>query len=194
MQQVYGVSPCYCMGRLTDRGVMCSCEVDIYGSLTMLIQHLASMKTTPPHFIDWTIKHQEKENVFLSWHCGNAPPSLVCQGCLVTLQSHSILGEMLGLERSVGTAEFQLKPGLVTICRLVEYNGQFKMLVTKGKVETADQNLRGSWCWVKVQSLDKLYRTLVEKGFTHHASIIHGDYTKPIVDACKFLGIETVTV
>jgi L-fucose isomerase-like protein len=194
MQQVYGVSPCYCMGRLTDRGIMCSCEVDIYGSLTMLIQHLASMKATPPHFIDWTIKHQEKENVFLSWHCGNAPPSLVCQGCLATLQSHSILGEMLGLEKSVGTAEFQLKPGLVTICRLVEYNGQFKMLVTKGKVETADQNLRGSWCWVKVQSLDNLYRTLVEKGFIHHASIIHGDYVKPIVDACKFLGIETVTV
>jgi L-fucose isomerase-like protein len=192
MQKVYGVSPCYSMGRLTDRGIMCSCEVDIYGSLTMLIQHLASLKATPPHFIDWTIKHQEKENVFLSWHCGNAPPSLVCQGCSVMLKSHSILGEMLGLEKSVGTAEFQLKPGLVTICRLVEYNGKFKMLLTKGEVETVDQKLRGSWCWVKVASLDSLYRTLVEKGFIHHASVIHGDYVKPIADACRLLGIETV--
>ena len=56
------------------------------------------------------------------------------------------------------------------------------------------QSLRGSWSWVRVEDLDKLYRTLVEEGFTHHASMIHGDYVKPIADACKFLGIETVIV
>lgn len=194
IQKVYGVSPCYVMGRLTDRGIVMACEVDIYGALTMLIQYLASLKTTVPHFIDWTIKHQEKENVFLAWHCGNAPPSLVCEGCPTILKFHSILGETLGIEKSMGTAEFQLKPGLVTICRLVEYDGQFKMLITKGEIEKADQNLRGSWSWVKVPNLDSLYRTLVEEGFIHHASMIHGDYTESIVEACKFLDIKSVVV
>jgi len=42
------------MGRLTDSGVMASCEVDIYGALTMLIQHRASLSKVAPHFIDWT--------------------------------------------------------------------------------------------------------------------------------------------
>ena len=79
MQSVYGLSPCYTMGRMTDSGIMTSCEADIYGTLTMLIQYLASLETTAPHFIDWTIKHQEKDNVFLAWHCGNAPPSIACQ-------------------------------------------------------------------------------------------------------------------
>ncbi|HIE18192.1 TPA: hypothetical protein EYP75_00545 [Candidatus Bathyarchaeota archaeon] len=194
IQEIYGISPCYVMGRLTSQGLMTSCEVDIYGTLTMLIQYLASLKTTPPHFIDWTIKHQEKDDVFLAWHCGNAPPSLVCEDCKVKIKEHSILGVVLGKDRSMGTAEFQLKPGVVTICRLVEYDGEFKMLVTKGEIEEADQELRGSWSWVKVSDLDLLYRVLVEEGFIHHASMIHGDYVKPIVDACRFLGIEVVHV
>ena len=194
IQDVYGISTCYAMGRLTDQGTMTSCEVDIYGALTMLAQNLASLKTTPPHFIDWTIRHQEKENVFFAWHCGNAPPSLACKGCPVVLKRHGILGETIGLDRSVGTAEFQLRPGPVTLCRLVEYDGEFKMLITKGEIEKADQDLRGSWSWVKVPDLNLLYRVVVEEGFIHHASMIHGDYVQPMIDACKFLGIETVVI
>lgn len=194
MQSVYGISPCYAMGRLTDRGVMTSCEVDIYGALTMLIQYLASLGTTVPHFIDWTIQNQEKENVFLSWHCGNAPPSLACKNTKVTMRYHSILGESLGVERSVGTGEFQLNPGTVTLSRLQEQNGQFKMLVAQGKAVASKQALRGSWCWVEVPDLDKLYTTLVKEGFTHHASLIHGDCSRAIKDACEYLGIETVIV
>ena len=194
MQSVYGISPCYAMGRLTDTGVMISCEVDIYGALTMLIQYLASLGKTVPHFIDWTIQNQEKENVFLSWHCGNAPPSLVCKNAKVTMRYHSILGESLGVERSVGTGEFQLNPGTVTLSRLQEQNGQFKMLIAKGKALASKQQLRGSWCWVEVPDLNKLYTTLVKEGFTHHASLIHGDCSRPIKDACEYLGIETVVV
>jgi L-fucose isomerase-like protein len=194
MQQVYGLSPCYAMGRLTDRGIMTSCEVDIYGALTMLVQYLASLGKTAPHFIDWTIRHQDQENAFLAWHCGNAPPSLVCEGGRVGISYHSILGPTLGLERSVGTAEFQLRSGPVTLCRLQEHDGEFKMLITNGKAVESQQKLRGSWSWVEVPDLDGLYNTLVMEGFVHHASLIHGAYFRPIEDACEYLGIETVVV
>ncbi len=194
MQEVYGISPCYAMGRLTDQGVMTSCEVDIYGALTMLVQYLASLATTPPHFVDWTIQHQERENVFLAWHCGNAPPSLVGKGSGVAIRHHSILGETLGIERSMGTAEFQLRLGVVTLCRLHECGGKFKMLITTGESIESDQSLRGSWSWVKVADMNRLYSTLVKEGFVHHASLIHGDYTRAIKDASEFLGIETVIV
>jgi len=194
MQEVYGISSCVSMGRLTDKGIMASCEVDIYGALTMLIQYLASLKMTPPHFIDWTIAHQEEENVFLAWHCGNAPMSLLCEGCKITLREHSILANVVGAERAQGTAEFQLKPGPATICRLAEYDGKFKILITKGNIKKSDQKLRGSWGWVQVDNLDALYRVLVEEGFIHHASLIHGDYVQAIVDSCKFLGIEPIVI
>lgn len=194
IQKHYGISPCYVMGRLTQSGVMCSCEVDIYGALTMLIQYHASLGTTPPHFIDWTIQHPRDPNVFLAWHCGNAPPGLACIGCQPTILYHSIMYKDVGEERAYGTAEFRLKPGTVTICRLVEYDGEFKMLITKGEALPEDTGFRGSWTWVKVENLDKLYRTLVEEGFVHHASMIHGDYVEPIKDACKILRIRTIVV
>jgi L-fucose isomerase-like protein len=194
MQSVYGLSPCYVMGRMTDSGIMTSCEADIYGTLTMLIQYLASLETAAPHFIDWTIKHQEKDNVFLAWHCGNAPPSLACKKPGVSIKYHSILGEMLGVDRSMGTGEFQVKPGEVTLCRLIEREGQFKMLISKGEIIPSQQNLRGAWSWVQVTDLDKLYNTLVMEGFTHHASLVHGDYTRVIRDACNLMHIETCVV
>jgi L-fucose isomerase-like protein len=194
IQSVYGISPCYAMGRLTDRGIMTSCEVDIYGALTMLMQYLASLGETVPHFIDWTIKHQEKENVFLAWHCGNAPPSLACPGGNISLRYHSILGPSLGIDRSMGTAEFQLAPGVVTLSRLQEHGGKFKMLVAEGKIVVSQQKLRGSWSWVEVPDLYKLYTTLVKEGFTHHASLIHGDCSRALVNACELLGIEAVIV
>jgi L-fucose isomerase-like protein len=173
---------------------MTSCEVDIYGALTMLIQYLASLESTVPHFIDWTIRHQEKDNVFLAWHCGNGPPSLVCEGSRVAVSYQSVLGVSLGVDRSMGTAEFQLKPGVVTLCRLQEQIGKFKMLIASGKAIPSDQQLRGSWSWVEVPDMDKLYETLVKEGFVHHASLIHGDYSKAIKDACEYLGIETIIV
>jgi L-fucose isomerase-like protein len=194
MQSVYGISSCHAMGRLTDKGIMTSCEVDIYGALTMLMQYLASLGETVPHFIDWTIKHQEKENVFLAWHCGNAPPSLACHGENISLKYHSILGPSLGIDRSMGTGEFQLAPGTVTLSRLQEHDGKFKLLVTTGEIVASPQKLRGSWSWVEVPDLDKLYTTLVKEGFTHHASLIHGDCSRVLVNACELLGIETVVI
>lgn len=194
MQSVYGISPCYAMGRLTDKGIMTSCEVDIYGALTMLLQYLASMGETVPHFIDWTIRHQEKENVFLSWHCGNGPPSLACRDGDISLKYHSILGPSLGIDHSMGTGEFQLAPGAVTLSRLQEHDGKFKMLVARGEIIPSQQNLRGSWSWVEVPDLDKLYSTLIKEGFTHHASLIHGDCSHVLVSACELLGIETIVI
>jgi len=181
------------MGRLTQSGILSACETDIYRALTMIIQYQASLETTPPHFIDWTIQHPEDPNVFLAWHCGNAPPQLACPQCTPTIRYHSILYRDVGIERSYGTAEFRLKPGPVTICRLTECNGEFKMLITQGEV-LEEGEFRGSWVWVRVHDLDKLYRTLVEEGFVHHASMIHGDYVEPIKDACKLLNIRPVTV
>lgn len=194
LQENYNISACYAFGRLNDMGIITACEVDVYGALTMLIEYLASLKAIPPHFIDWTIQHQKKSNVFLAWHCGNAPPSLACDGCKIAMRNHSILSLELGMERTCGTAEFQVKPGVVTLCRLQEQDGKFKMLITKGEAEKSDDRLRGSWSWIKVNNLEKLYHTLVTEGFTHHASMIHGDYLRPIADSCLFLDIEPIIV
>ena len=100
----------------------------------------------------------------------------------------------VGRDNAYGTVDVRLKPGVVTICRLVEYDGEFKMLITRGRILDEGGDFRGSWSWVEVEDLDKLYRTLVKEGFVHHASMIHGDYVEAIKQACKILGIKTVVV
>jgi L-fucose isomerase-like protein len=56
------------------------------------------------------------------------------------------------------------------------------------------RKLRGSWSWVEVDDLEELYDTLVYEGFTHHASMIHGDYVDSLVEFCRFAGIKPVVV
>jgi len=194
MQEEIGISPCLSMGRLTDSGIMCACEVDIHGAITMKVQHLLTFMKDVPHFIDWTIQNQENENMFLAWHCGNAPISLKCKTCRPQINTHSILGCQIGYDKSYGTAEFQLKEGLVTLNRLGEIGGRFRMLSTTGEAVPDNKTLRGSWKWIKVNDLKRLYRTIIEEGFVHHASMIFGDLRKEMNTFCKFTGIDVIEV
>ncbi len=82
----------------------------------------------------------------------------------------------------------------MTFCRLAEYDNAWKMLIAAGEIIPSDEVLAGTWSWVEVKDHDRLYRTLVEEGFVHHASMIHGDLTQPLLQVCKFLGIEAVVV
>ena len=187
IEMLFGVVPCYVMGKITTAGVMASCEGDLYGSLAMLVQYKAALSTTPPHFMDWTLQHPEEKNTFLAWHCGNGPVTLSGEKGKVPITCHYMGPDM-------GTVEFQLKSGVVTLSSLQEDGGYFKMLVTKGKSVKLDGKMKGSWSWVKVPDLDNLYRTLITEGFVHHATLIHGDYTQSIADACEIMGIEVVEV
>ena len=131
---------------------------------------------------------------FWPGHCGNAPQVLAAKDSPVCLKAHSILGPAIGLKKSEGTAELQLKPGAVTLTRIVEYDGQFKMLIAKGTILASKNKLRGSGCWVEVPDLDGLYLTLIEEGFTHHASMIHGDINSSLTEFCRFTSIEPIVV
>jgi L-fucose isomerase-like protein len=169
----------YVQGRLIDQGIMMGFEVDIMGCLTMLIQYAASLKTKPTYLTDWNLKHPAKSNVFLAWHVGNAPPSMA-EGRVVLDQR--------------GMPHFKLQPGEVTLNRLVEYDGHFKMLISRGNVlgEGSREEARYTWGWVEVEDLANLDATLAREGFIHHAGMIYGDHRQAVRDACLFLGIEVV--
>ena len=151
-----------------------------------------------PHFIDWTIQHRDNPNWLLAWHCGNAPVSLAADPDKVALRSRF---EHDGRSRpsseqdaTAGLYQFQIKPGVVTFCRLQEYDNEWKMLIATGEIVPSDEELAGTWSWVAVRDHAELYRTLVEEGFVHHASMIHGDQTDVLLEVCDFLDIEPIVV
>ena len=192
-----GISVCTIFGRLTEKGMPTACEADILGALSMMVSFDAALRETVPHFIDWTIRHREKPNLLLAWHCGNAPACLARDPEQTALRSR---GDMKGelevpeYDPQAGLSQFQIKPGTVTFCRLAEYDNEWKMLIATGRIVPSDETLAGTWSWVEVKDHDALYRTLVEEGFVHHASMIHGDQTQILLQACKFLGIRPVVI
>jgi L-fucose isomerase-like protein len=197
IQDLWGMQTCVLFGRLTAQGWLTACEADILGSLSMLVNYSASLGKSVPHFVDWTIQHSMNENRFLAWHCGNASLCLANDPRKTALRAR---GDMQGVlppnpeDPQAGLYQFQLKPGKVTLCRLAEYDDQWKMLITTGEIIPSDETLAGTWAWIEVKDHQKLYRTLVEEGFIHHASMIHGDQTKSLLLACKFLGIQPILV
>jgi L-fucose isomerase-like protein len=197
IQNMWGFSTCALFGRLTGQGMLTACEADIIGSLSMLVNYAASLHETVPHFIDWTIQHRENENRFLSWHCGNAPACLADDKRRAAIRSRrDMAGELPSDpdDTQAGLYQFQIRPGKVTFCRLAEYDGQWKMLIASGEIIPSEETLAGTWSWVEVKDHRKLYRTLVEEGFIHHASMVHGDQVEVLKLACKFLDIQAVVV
>jgi len=196
-QRLMGISVCAVYGRLTGQGMLTACETDILGALAMLVQQRVALGETVPHFIDWTIRHRENPNWLLAWHCGNAPTCLAADPQQTALRSRRDMKGESPVECGdpmAGLNQFQIKPGVVTFCRLAEYDDRWKMLITTGTVVPSEETLSVTWGWVEVADHDKLYRTLVEEGFVHHASMIHGDYTKTLLEVCKFMDIEPVVV
>ncbi len=188
VQRRYGICVCSVLGRLTDQGIPCACEVDVYGAATLLAAVGAGLGKTAPHFIDWTELHPSKKNVWLAWHCGNAPHSLCANDCRACIDQHSILP----LE-AFGTLEFHMKPGPVTCCRLVEYDGWFTMFIGEGEIVDMAPKVRGSYGWVKVNDVMDWERKMVEHGIIHHGVLIHDPAVAGALESfCKFNGIEVV--
>jgi len=197
IQRTMGVSVCALYGRLSGKGMVTACETDVLGALTMMVNYHAALGEIVPHFIDWTIQHRDNPNWLLAWHCGNAPVCLAKDREKTALRSRrDMKGELPIKEEdaSAGLAQFQIMPGNVTMCRLAEYDNEWKMLISTGEIIPSDETLAGTWSWVSVNNHEKLYRTLVEEGFIHHASMIHGNQTKALLEACKFLDIKPIVV
>ncbi|NSW56965.1 MAG: hypothetical protein HPY44_13220 [Armatimonadetes bacterium] len=197
IQRELGISLCALFGRLTDRHMLTACEADILGALSMLAQYGAALGDSLPHFVDWTIQHRDNPNQLLAWHCGNAPVCLAADPASVALRSRKDMkGELPPdpEDPQAGLYQFQVKPGPVTFCRLAEYDGAWKMLIARGEIQASPETLAGTWAWVEVRDHAALYRTLVEEGFIHHASMIHGDQTEPLRQACQFMDIQPVVV
>jgi len=189
VEPVYGIAPCTAMSRLTSRGKLAACEVDLNGALSMALQYAAALGQVPPHFIDWTANHPEDPNKFLAWHCGNAPHELAADG-RVDINIHFIMSRAVGTEIATGCSWMQLRPGAVTLARLVEVGGEYRLVIARGELSDEPLRTHGSGGWVSVPNLPALYGELQQNGFVHHASLIHDDHVDALRMAAKFLGIK----
>ena len=156
----------------------------------MLLQRELTLEKGTPWLADILMLHPQEENLFMAWHCGNASVQLAAEGEAVRLDSHCSFDP--DFKGGIATAEFMFQPGDVTVNRLVEHHGVYKMLSVEGSMVKRDDSMRGAWSWVEVQNREKMLRTIVEEGFVHHVSIVHENVSKHIKEACKYLDIKYI--
>jgi L-fucose isomerase-like protein len=108
------------------------------------------------------------------------------------MKHQKIIGAVTGDARAMGTLEFEVAPGPVTLARLTETpDGEFKLLIAEGRVVEAEGETFGAHGWVEVSDLDCLYRALLAD-FPHHVGMVQGHVGRALKEAGKFLGITPV--
>ena len=156
----------------------------------MLLQQWLGDRGGVPWLADILMLHPEKEDLFLAWHCGNAPAGLAAEGSPARLKGHCSFEE--GFAGGLATSELVVRPGPVSANRIVEHNGEFRLLHVDGRMVGSDDRMRGSWGWVAVADRERMLRTVVEEGFVHHVSIMHGALGPRAREASRYLGMRLV--
>lgn len=184
--RIYGIFVCSVVGLLNDQSIVASCEGDIYGTVTTILENELSGGGIP--FFADLISIDGEDNTGVFWHCGAAPCSLANPACPPKIENFRT--EDKGLMN-----QFPLKPGRVTIARIGETrdsNG-FRMLIATGEAVETKQILRANPLRVRFDApMDRVKKTLIYQGFEHHFSVIHGEVTEELLNFCQLLNIEPV--
>jgi L-fucose isomerase-like protein len=207
-ERFFGFTPCYINSRLTMQGFPISCEVDIYGALSEYTAMCAS--GLPPTLLDinntvpedmyqaaaTAVGDYQLSDLFMGFHCGNAPSS-----CLVNpqLTYHVIMHRLMeeGKEPGItrGTLEGRIKSGAVTLFRL-QSSADTRLLayVAQGEVIDLDPRSFGSIGVIGIKEMARFYRhVLIEKRFPHHSAVAFGHVGRSLFYALKMLGITDLS-
>ena len=172
MNQAFGAMPCLAMSLLADMGYIVTCETDIHGAITSALLASAARGKKPSFFGEFTVRHPEKDDTELLWHCGVFATSLRRENVKPRLQ--------------IFKPDFHAKDGHYTIARFQAEKGKYYLLA--GEFDTTDgPDTVGTYLWAKFKDLDKLERKLVEGPYIHHMSEIEGSWSRELREFAKYV-------
>jgi len=171
-----GVVTCGVHAYLVDRGIMAGCEGDVLATVTMMIEH--ALTGLPPFMADMVHAEQEANRVVF-WHCGNAPLSLCAPGNAMAIQEN-------------GRMDFPCKGGKVTLAKLSETAGHYRMLIARGEAKEDLGAFKGTSVVVDLEDAGRFMDTVIYEGFEHHFVLVYEDIYDKLKTFCRFLNIEIV--
>lgn len=184
----YGVAACGSIGRLNDAGILTSCEGDIPGAVTMLIQHY--LTGAIPFFADF-VAIDEKENTGIGWHCGAAPASLAASDATVTICKHPTVGG--GGKKGVAT-EFQLHDeGPITMTRLGAGPDGLRLFYAVGQAAKTGHILCGNTLALRFERpVRQVLELIVRNGVEHHFAMVHADIREELRALARWLDLGVI--
>jgi L-fucose isomerase-like protein len=178
-----GCAACGAMSMLSNDHTPCSCEVDVNGTITQLILQWLSGE---PAFGSDLVSVDEANDAIVLWHCGLAPqamadPAAEQRGIIHTNRKLPLL------------MEFPLKPGRVTIARLSEATGSYRLVVGRGEMIQAPPSFSGTTGTLRFNRPARdVLDTILGEGLEHHLSITYGDYVPALIALAKMLDIPVL--
>jgi L-fucose isomerase-like protein len=174
---------CGAMSLLTDEGIPCSCEADVNGTITQLI--LQTLSGGPAFGTD-VVSFEADANLAVVWHCGLAPlsmadPAIQPQG---TVHSNRLLPLLM---------EFPLKPGRVTVARLSEAAGEYRLVVGGGEMVRAPLSFVGTAGALRFdRPAREVADQIIREGLEHHVAITYGDVVPELLALARILGLPVL--
>lgn len=176
IRNAFGIAPCFVLGDLHDRGLPTACELDIHAAIVSVMATAATAYKEPAFVADLTVRHPEKDNVELLWHCGPWAKSLKKE-------------DFDGYVVEGGQGFYPLRNGEVTVLRFDGLNGDYSCFVGVGKsIEGPETN--GNYVWLEVDDWVKWEKKFVYGPYIHHVVGIFGDYAESFREACRYIGIK----
>ncbi len=176
---------CGAISLLSDEKIPCSCETDVNGTITQLILQLLSGESA---FGTDMVSFEADENLAVIWHCGLAPlsmsdPSFKPRG---TIHSNRLLPLLM---------EFPLKPGRVTIARLSEAGGDYRLVVGGGEMLRAPLTFSGTAGALRFdRPALEVADQIIREGLEHHVAVTYADVVPELLALAKILGLPILKI
>ncbi len=184
-----GCAACGAMSMLSDELTPCSCEADVNGTITQLIlQWLSGTKEAQrlPAFGADLVSVDMDEDIAVLWHCGLAPlsmadPSVPPKG---TIHSNRELPLLM---------EFPLKPGRVTIARLSEATGGYRLVVGEGEMVQSPLSFSGTSGTLRFdRPAREVLDVILQEGLEHHISLTYGSVAPALLALSEMLDLPVL--
>ncbi|MDK2808647.1 MAG: hypothetical protein PWP24_1384 [Clostridiales bacterium] len=200
-QTQFGFVPCYVNGRLAEKGIPVSCEVDIYGALSEFIGTVVSEDTVtlldinnsvPGDMYESEIKGKfdyTLKDTFMGFHCGNTASSKLS---FCAMKYQMIMARNLPEEVTQGTLEGDIIPGDITFFRLQSTaDAKLRGYIAQGEVLPVATRSFGAIGIFAIPEMGRFYRhVLIEGNYPHHGAVAFGHFGKAIYEVFKYVGVE----
>ena len=180
----YGCAACGPMGFLTEAGIPCACEADVYGAMTLMLLNAVSEESS--WLVD-IVDMDARSDTGVFWHCGSAPMSMADPEFALRAQVHS--NRKMALLQ-----EFPLKPGRITIARVSQARNQTKMILAGADVLRAPISFTGTSGVVRFdRKAGAVAAAMMEETLEHHVAICYGEHRpmlRAVAEAMKIPVVE----
>ena len=192
LETILRVCPCVLVSELNDRGIVCSCEIDLCSAITMRAMNLAS--EMPTACLDWNNNYGDDENKVILFHCGPVAQTLM-EGKGVVTEHKMFAKEDPG--SGWGSNEGRIKAFDMTFSNCFTENGKLKIYASEAKFtgEPIEKEYFGCGGVAEIPDLQNKLITLAKGGFKHHTTVGVGHMKHVLEEAfTTYLGYDLISI